>query len=1011
MKMFFLVWNRNLRCRFISFATAYLLMSMQCFLCLAQSKNSTDAKVQAIEEAIFSVYENYFYSQPDSAFKVLEEIAHEAESQQLWDAQITALLQAAWCAQYHTQLDTLSYYLSQTEQLLRQHAEALDTLDPSGTLSQDVAYTRGSFYYSAGDFVAAIAAFKKIVQPQSLSTASDSLLVNDVFVYLGNAYYRLQNYQQSLYHFRVASEWLPKTTDALDYNREYNQALHALYQAQSYFASAHYNHQSKDYEKGIVLAKNALSYFLTQKSNPRVQNPIHSSANVLASIYQAQKQYDSTLHYLSLALSSQQKASTLMIDTYNRLGRTYALMKRYPEAKQAFQQSSELADQMLPAKHYQRSTIYFRRGQTWEAQKKWQEALDDYQQALAQLVTEFNVTSNFLTNPLYQDAGAKKELLEVLSHKAKALWGLYQQQPESTAPLKSALEIYQQIGIILDESRDGFPSIEYKQFVASHFFGIYEQAIQVAYELHQRQPESGQFLAQAFHFAEKSKSFILLEATQETQAQSFGGIPDSLLERERAYTRKLSLLKQQRSDLDDSSSPEAVQLEQQLLITQDARQKLLQHFEKDYPDFYALRHNTRVTSLSDVQANLPTNTALLSYFLGDSSLFAFGVSSDKIVIDSIANLTALKQDLDNLLSFVREYDWEAIKDSGNTQQWTQSSHALYQQLVKNILDLLGSNPEKLIIIPDGQLGYLPFDVLLTNPVSEITSTKLGTFPYLIKELPLRYEYSASLYIRQQSHENTIPNQGDYAGFAPKYENTPLLAESKMTRGGASRDVFYDLLYNKEEVQQASGLFNSQVFLDDQATEQAFREFAPRSNLLHLSIHAFADDQDPMYSGLVFSQADTTAEDNFLYAHELYALQLRSNLAVLSACETGTGQLARGEGIMSLGRAFKYAGCPNVAMSLWKVNDRTTQRIVRSFFEQLAAGADKDVALQQAKLTFLNEAKGPLAHPYYWASLVLIGDDLPLADSSPTYRYAIFIGLGLLMLVGIIVLIKRRKNAN
>ncbi|MGB3588460.1 MAG: tetratricopeptide repeat protein, partial [Tunicatimonas sp.] len=713
--------------------------------------------------------------------------------------------------------------------MLRQHAEALDTLDPSGTLSQDVAYTRGSFYYSAGDFVAAIDAFNKIVQPQSLSTTSDSLLVNDVFVYLGNAYYRLQNYQQSLYHFRIASEWLPKSTDVLDYDREYNQALHALYQAQSFFASAQYNHQSGDYGKGIALAENALSYFLTQKDNPRVKNPIHSSANLLASIYQAQQQYDSTLYYVSLALSSQQKASasTLMIDTYNRLGHTYMLMKRYPEAEQAFQQSLQLADQMLPAKHYQRSTIYLERGQTWEAQREWREALEDYQQALAQLVPEFRATVNVLENPTYQDTGAKKELLEVLSHKAKALWGLYQQQPGSTAPLVSALEIYQQIGIILDESREEFPSIEYKQFVASHFFGIYEQAIQVAYELHQRQPASGQFLAQAFHFAEKSKSFILLEATQKTRAQSFGGIPDSLLERERAYTRKLSLLEQQRNDLNDSASPEAIQLEQQLLITQDARQKLVQQIERDFPDYYALRHNTKVASLADVQANLPANTTLLSYFLGDSSLFAFGISSNKIVVDSVANLTAFKQDLDNVLSFIRHYDWEAIKDSENTQRWTQSSYALYQQLIKNLLDSLGSNPEKLVVIPDGQLGYLPFDVLLTKPVSKNTLSKPGTFPYLIRKLPLRYEYSASLYIRQQSPENTTTSKGAYAGFAPKYEKTPFLAENKTTRSGTSREGFYDLLYNKEEVQQVAGLFNSQVFLDDQATEQAFRRFAPQ----------------------------------------------------------------------------------------------------------------------------------------------------------------------------------------
>lgn len=1023
-KTFLSVWNNILRCRFIILITACLLINVQCFLCLAQ--NDTEQSIiqqdvarqdvarqdvaQQIEEIIYYVYEDLFYSQPDSALLLLEQAAQTAQDHQLWDSQIGALLQAAWCAEYHSQLDTFQYYLNQTEQLVRQHAEALDTLDPEGLLATDVAYTRGSFYYSIGDFSSTISAFDNIVQPQALARTTDSLLVTDVFIYLGNAYYRLQNYQKSLDHYRIASEWLPQTAEDPNYNREYRQALNSLYQAKSLYTTAHYNQQPEAYTLGKSLIEQALTYFLAQRNTPRFQNPIRSGANILASIYRDQQQYDSTLYYLSVALATHTEKSTLLINTYQEMGATYALMQHYSKAREAYNRSLQLAEELLPAKHYQRANVYLHQGQLLATQNDWQGALEKYQQALGQLVTEFTAEANILENPLYQDAGAKKELLEVLAYKAKALWGLYQQQPESTSPLESALEIYHLIGNILDEMRQGFPSIEYRQFVASHFFEIYEQAIRVAYEMHQLQPADDQFLAEAFYFVEKSKSFILLEATQKIQAQSFGGVPDSLLEQERAHARKISILEQQLNDLPDAASSEATQVQQQLLVARRIRQDLLQQFEQNYPDYYALRHNTEVASLTDVQANLPNNTVLLTYFMGDSSLFAMGISRNKVIVNSIASFRNFEQNLTHFLPFVRQYNLEDTRSSEARLKWAQSAYALYQQLVGSSLDSLGVQPEKLIIIPDGQLGYLPFDVLLTQEITETKSANFSALPYLIKELPLRYEYSSSLYMRQAPATEALSGQYAYAGFAPKYESPPLLAENT-TRSGNAPEVFYDLLYNTEEVEQAARLFDSQVFTNKNATERAFREFAPQSNLLHLSMHAFAHDEDPMHSGLVFSQTDTATEDNFLYAHELYNLQLQADLAVLSACETGVGQLARGEGIMSLGRAFKYAGCPNVAMSLWKVNDRTTQQIVQSFFEELAAGSDKDVALQQAKLSFLGRAKGPLSHPYYWASLALIGDDQSLDTSTSSIFWWLFIGLGSLLLIVSIALIAQKKRSN
>ena len=149
------------------------------------------------------------------------------------------------------------------------------------------------------------------------------------------------------------------------------------------------------------------------------------------------------------------------------------------------------------------------------------------------------------------------------------------------------------------------------------------------------------------------------------------------------------------------------------------------------------------------------------------------------------------------------------------------------------------------------------------------------------------------------------------------------------------------------------------------------------------MHGFVNNDDPSFSAMIFTSDDSLKSlgydhDGLLYLHELYNLPLVADLAVLSACETGGGKYTRGEGIVSLGKAFRYAGCENIVMSLWKVNDRTTAGLMKIFFRNLSDGMNKDEALRQAKLSFLNDSKNRhFAHPYYWSGFILSGDALPL----------------------------------
>ena len=165
-----------------------------------------------------------------------------------------------------------------------------------------------------------------------------------------------------------------------------------------------------------------------------------------------------------------------------------------------------------------------------------------------------------------------------------------------------------------------------------------------------------------------------------------------------------------------------------------------------------------------------------------------------------------------------------------------------------------------------------------------------------------------------------------------------------------------------------------------ANEAVFKSNAIDYGILHLATHAIIDGENPLNSYLIFTSTGDSTEDNNLYAWELYNMRLNAQMAVLSACNTGFGKLQRGEGVMSLGRAFAYAGVPSIVMSLWPAEDESTADLMGYFYEALAEGQSKDEALRNAKLRFLKEMPPSKHHPFYWAGFVVQGDAGPLKSN-------------------------------
>ena len=915
---------------------------------------------RSIQEQLAAIEADYYYTHLDTALHLYQQVADRAAQHQRWDLQVSTLLQMAWCADYHGHPDTLQYYLKQAKQQAVRHAPALDAQQSVRLM---IPYTEGIFYYATEDYQQSVEAFSQLVSPHSPAFDTDSMLVFSTYSYIGQAYYENANYHQAAAYHQRAIQWLPRSTfqeNIRDYH--YYQALNYLYLGQCYLSDARYEKQEGAYDvakQHFLVALNTLRKHLNDAS---YQNSLSSAYEQLAEWHRLQQNYDSALWYLDRALPFYSEENRQRI--YYYIGRTYKDKGEYAAAQDYLQRSLRDAHQAVET-----ATALGELGNVHVQQSQWDQALSFYQQALVRLAGDAEAHELY-ENPSFSPSDVRLELIDVLMAKAHALAAKSKVSSYDTLALRAAIDTYHRAVLAIDQMRQVFPSLAYKQFLSARAASLYEQAIQASLRAHTLGLTQKDFLAEAFYFSEKGKAATLLEAARTSEARSFAGIPAELLEQENELKRTLTYWENKLYQASDDAARQV--LRNRAFETREAYASLINRLEKEYPNYYQLKYDTEVVGLPQLQASLPEKTTLLSFCYGDSALYAFAIRHDEVQWHITPMDSVFHRRLENVLRTISRYDYQQAGNLQVFRQFTHDAYQMYQTLVQPLTSLAGPT-EQLIIIPDGLLGYLPFDVLLTEAPAT-TKIDYQSLPYLIKQLPISYEYSATLLTSPPATETPVPYS--YLGFAPSYQEVPL-AESREVRTTLDGQLLGlgQLRYNQEEIAFASQLFDGKTFTGEEATEATFKQYAGQSKLLHLSMHAYAHDKKDDLSGLIFTQqTDTTQEeeDGFLHINELYSLPLHAELAVLSACETGIGTLAPGEGIMSLGRAFKYAGCPNVTMSLWTADDQTTSQIIQRFFTHLQERLPKDRALRQAKLHYLDQARSAQAHPYYWAAFVQVG---------------------------------------
>lgn len=573
----------------------------------------------------------------------------------------------------------------------------------------------------------------------------------------------------------------------------------------------------------------------------------------------------------------------------------------------------------------------------------------------------------------------KINFVEYLEEKGKAFYGLAQQK-KSEEQLKAAVATYEVAAQCIDDIRRGYQSDASKSFMTEKAKPILIQAIQAAVNLWEQTGEQ-QYLEQAFRFAERSKAIILLEAIQESSAKTIAGIPTELNRREQQLKATISKLERAQYKAQSEGAENLLDLNNQLIASRNQLEALVDTFERYYPEYHKAKYSSDFVDIATIQQELlSANQAMIQYCVGEKETFAFYISKEKTFV---VRLPLSKSNLFGWIQHVREgLEQGAFADISLrsqeqqyqlNKQYADNAWLLYQNLFAPLAATI-TLPESLILLPDDCLGAIPFDALLTQPMKE-AKNNFQDYPYLIKKHQISYSYSATLLQRMRQHSYRSKRQ--VLAFAPSFTaHKPVIA-------GNLRSTLLPLIYNEEEVQTIKKLFPATAFAGIGADKATFLQQAARYSYLHLSTHALVDEENNDFSFVAFTQtADTLDEQQLLYLNDVYNLSLQADMVVLSACQTGLGDINTGEGIISIARAFAYAGASSVVATLWNVNDKATKDVIVHFYEQLQQKHSKDMALRHAKQQLIEE--GIFAHPYYWSGIVAYGNMAAVTPRTPWY---------------------------
>ena len=522
-----------------------------------------------------------------------------------------------------------------------------------------------------------------------------------------------------------------------------------------------------------------------------------------------------------------------------------------------------------------------------------------------------------------------------------------------TGKIAEAIPYYQKAIQQTESTRSLLQSEASRQF-------FFEGALSAYFDMIDTLSELGK-ADEAFNVSERARSRAFLDVLGSKVQLARSG---TMMEHERALQARISVLRAMMAG-EDVDPKQASELSAELVDAEQAYSGYLAQIRKQSKEHASLV-NVEPLKLGQVQEMLDPGVTLLEYFVNADKLYLWVVEKDRFQFLSHA---IARKDLVSKVTELRD----TIYQLGEKERFKALSQELYRLLIAPAVPHIKG--KELLIVPHDVLHYLPFQGLLGSDAR-----------YLIEKYPVYYLSSSSLmqFTKEKRQAQAQTTKCSLFG-------NPDLGDPEK-----------NLEFAELEAKEVKAAYpESSVYVGKEATEEKSKTLSANRDILHFATHAKLNEDDPLSSAVLLAREDK--EDGRLEVREIFGMDLKANLVVLSGCETGLGKLSTGDELVGLTRAFIYAGTPSVVASLWSVDDSSTAHLMASFHRNLKT-MSKVEALRQAQLELIRgEGRSDLlarrgvggvgklgetpsaspsapssnsvstSHPYFWAPFILVGD--------------------------------------
>jgi CHAT domain-containing protein len=575
----------------------------------------------------------------------------------------------------------------------------------------------------------------------------------------------------------------------------------------------------------------------------------------------------------------------------------------------------------------------------------------------------------------------------ILNDRGKAYFYLSKKKSNDTLLLQKSYSDYQKALKLSIKIYNEAGFEDSKIFALNDLRKYYNDVFNVGYTLYQYTGNKA-ILPALFTFSEDSKASLLKSFLTDGMRRKISGISDEELQHADRLKMQIDTLMyflslQQKNNLNQSESF----LIDRVLERSKAYDDYLSKLATKYPKYASMKLDKQDFSIAQIRSRLDTSQVLIEYFFTHNAFYTFYFSCDTFGIDYQPIQRTFPSELLEYKQKFENFTYDDFDKQG-IDSFAAQSYSLYRLAIKPIEKLIRG--KSLLIVTDAELGYIPFETLLTKNPDSITCNSFRDLPYLLRKNPISYLYSvAQLMNRSEQKHSRV----SYAGFAPQYNGIADKEFPELTLQALPGAV--------EEIMAAKKYYRNKIFLGEKVKKEKYFQAIRQNDIVHLAMHTVTDAEEPRRSMLLFSR-DRENDKSQLHTFEIYSNEIRSALVVLSACNTGTGKMNKGEGIFSIARSFLLAGIRNVIYTQWSVTDRSSAQLMKYFYMHLSEGDPVDRALQRAKIDFVTNGDPAKAHPYYWAGYVSMGIPVCLpANRSHSYLY-LLIGLCILVLVLLVI---------